>query len=398
HFKGILYLKEKQGNSVLVNKSFQAILEDDNGDEINKITLTTNELGGFSGTFFLPKSIATGEFSISIEELDEYADENEEQFWKDILFPDETFDYRVEEYKRPTFDVELEAIKYNVYFDEKVTIKGKANSLAGGAIANAKVKLEINSSYYNYETYESKKIIDIQEELFNNEQGAFEYTFTIPSDSLGKILKEEIFTNSVHYAVEVIDSAGEVREDKSSFTIANTKHRLSVYKYGTAKTDEPLSAVIKSFIHNGEFSPVTGTVKIYQTLPNSKFYANRPWSLPELTSIDETEFRKLFPYEAYTADDGKTQEKTVVYEGTYTTQNDKDFELEIKDWKTEDYQLEFEFLNEKSGLPFKSPTNFEIKNVEKRLVSKENFTVPNHSNSPKNQLILETNSLYDNVS
>src|SRR5690554_3481030 len=398
HFKGIMYLKEKQGNSVLTNKSFQAILIDDNRDEINRIFVTTNKFGAFSGTFSLPKSIATGEFSISIKELDEYADENEEQLWEDILFPDEIFDYRVEEYKRPTFDVELEEIKHNVYFDDKVTIKGKAKSLAGGAIANAKVKLEINSSYYNYETYESKKIIDIQEELFTNEQGAFEYTFTIPSDSLGKILKEEIFTNSVHYSVEVIDSAGEVREDEGSFTVANTKHRLSVYKYDTAKTNEPLNVSINSFTHNGEFSPVTGTVKIYQTLPNSKFYANRPWGLPELMSIDETEFRKLFPYETYTADDSKIQEKMVVYEGTYTTQKDKDFELEIKDWKTGDYQLEFEILDEKSGLPVKSSTNFEIKNVEEKLASNENFTVTNHSNSSKNQLILETNSLYDNVS
>lgn len=398
HFKGILYLIEKQGNSVLANKSFQAILEDDNGDEINKITLTTNELGAFSGTFLLPKSIATGEFDIYIDELDEYSDKEEETFWEEVWFAEETFRYRVEEYKRPTFDVTLEAIKHNVYFDDQVTIKGKAKSLAGGAIANAKVKLEINSSYYDSETYQSKNLIDVKEELFTNEQGAFEYTFTIPSDSLGKILKEEIFTNSVHYSVEVIDSAGEVREDEGSFTVANTKHRLSVYKYDTTKTDEPLSAVIKSFTHNGEFSPVTGTVKIYQTLPNSTFYANRPWGLPELTSIDETEFRKLFPYEAYTADDGKTQEKTVVYEGTYTTQKDKNFELEIKDWKTGDYQLEFEFLDEKSGLSVKSSTNFKIKNADEKLASNENFTVTNHSKSSKNQLILETNSLYDNVS
>src|SRR5690554_3328636 len=397
HFKGILYLKEKEGNSVLANKSFQVVLIDDNGDELSKLIITTNKLGAFSDLFLLPKSIATGEFYLEIEELDEYSEE-EEAFWDKVFSPDERFPYQVEEYKRPTFDVELEAIKHNVYFDEKVTIKGKANSLAGGAIANAKVKLEINSSYYNYETYESKKIIDIQEELFTNEQGAFEYTFTIPSDSLGKILKEEIFTNSVHYSVEVINSAGEVREDEGSFTVANTKHRLSVYKYDTAKTNEPLDVSINSFTHNGEFSPVTGTVKIYQTLPNSKFYANRPWGLPELTSIDETEFRKLFPYEAYTADDSKIQEKTVVYEGTYTTQKDKDFELEIKDWKTGDYQLEFEFLDEKSGLPVKSSTNFKIKNADEKLASNENFTVTNHSKSSKNQLILETNSLYDNVS
>src|SRR5690606_29254747 len=89
HFKGILYLKEKQGNSVLANKSFQAILEDDNGDEINKITLTTNKLGAFSGTFLLPKSIVTGEFDIYIEELDEYSDKEEETFWEEVWFAEE---------------------------------------------------------------------------------------------------------------------------------------------------------------------------------------------------------------------------------------------------------------------------------------------------------------------
>src|SRR5690554_1318782 len=225
HFKGILYLKEKEGNSVLENKSFQVILEDDNGDEVNKIVVTTNKLGAFSGTFLLPKSIATGEFSIALEELDEYTDKTEKQFWEGLSFPDERFDYRVEEYKRPTFDVTLEEIKQNVFYDEKVTIKGKANSLAGGAIANAKVKLEINSSYYDNETYQSKKIIDIKEELLTNEQGAFEYTFTIPSDSIGKILKEKITTNYVNYFVEVTDTAGEVREDEGYFTVANTNHK-----------------------------------------------------------------------------------------------------------------------------------------------------------------------------
>src|SRR5690606_2273023 len=153
--------------------------------------------------------------------------------------------------------------------------------------------------------------------------------------------------------------------------------------YDTAKTNEPLNVSINSFTHNGEFSPVTGTVKIYQTLPNSKFYANRPWGLPELMSIDETEFRKLFPYETYTADDSKIQEKTLIYEGPYTTQRDKDIEMEIKHWKTGDYQLEFEILDEKSGLPVKSSTNFEIKNADEKLASNENFTVTNHSNSSK---------------
>src|SRR5690606_39044489 len=219
----------------------------------------------------------------------------------------------------------------------------------------------------------------------------------IPSDSIGNILKEKIITNYVNYFIEVTDTAGEVREYDRRFTVANTNHRLSIYKYNTAKTDEPLNVSIKSFTHNGEFSPVTGTVKIYQTLPNSTFYGNRPWSLPELTSIDETTFRKLFPYETYTEKDNEPLERKLVYEGTYTTQKDKDFELDIKNWKTGAYQLAFEILDEKSGLSVKSSTNFDIKNAEEKLATNKNVAVTNHSKSNKNQLILETNSLYDNV-
>src|SRR5690606_20478589 len=71
HFKGMLYEMQNNGNQVLANKSFNVFLLDDNSEEINKLTVTTNELGAFSGTFLLPKNIATGDFYIEINELDE---------------------------------------------------------------------------------------------------------------------------------------------------------------------------------------------------------------------------------------------------------------------------------------------------------------------------------------
>src|SRR5690606_16826817 len=72
HFKGILYESTLEGSQVLSQKSFHVVLEDDNGDELEKHTVTSNELGAFSGKFTLPKSIATGKFSLVVEELDEY--------------------------------------------------------------------------------------------------------------------------------------------------------------------------------------------------------------------------------------------------------------------------------------------------------------------------------------
>lgn len=397
HFKGILYEMQQNGNQVLANKSFNLILKDDNYDEIKEQIVTTNELGAFSGTFLLPKNIATGDFLLRIDELDEYTDKKEEEFWNDIDFETESFSYKVEEYKRPTFDLELEEMKQNVYFDEKVTIKGKVNSLAGAAIANAKVKLNINSSFYNREKNISVDIVNLKEELFTNDQGFFEYTFTVKSDSIGEIIKKQPIETSVSYNVEVIDQAGEVHEDDGQFTVANTAHKLSVYKYDLSLTNKPLSVSVNSSGYNGDFSAVTGNVKIYQTLPVNHFYKKRSWNVPELTSIIEETFRKLFPFETYSASDEEIVEKVLVYEGKYTTQKEKNFELDIKNWKTGSYNFEFEIIDEKSGLPIKAETNFRIKSASEKLATNENFTVVNHSKSSSNQLILEVNSIYDHV-
>ncbi|KAA5538399.1 alpha-2-macroglobulin family protein [Paenimyroides baculatum] len=397
HFKGIFYELQKNGNQVLANKSFSITLKDDNYDEIKELIVTTNDLGAFSGTFLLPKNIATGDFLLRIDELDEYTDKKEEEFWNDIDFETESFSYKVEEYKRPTFDLELEQINQNVYFDEKVTIKGKANSLAGGAIAKAKVKLNINSSFYNSEARNSVDLINLKEELFTNDQGFFEYTFTVKSDSIGEIIKKQPIETYVRYDVEVTDQAGEVHEADGQFTVANTAHRLSVYKYDLSLTNKPLNVSVNSSGYNGDFSAVTGNVKIYQTLPVNHFYKNRLWNVPELTSINEETFRKLFPFESYSASDEETAEKVLIYEGKYTTQKDKKFELDIKNWKTGNYNFEFEITDQKSGLPIKVETTFQIKNADEKLAINENFTVVNHSKSSLNQLVLETNSLYDNV-
>ncbi|MEG0915971.1 MAG: MG2 domain-containing protein [Myroides sp.] len=397
HFKGILYVVQKDGKNVLENKSFNVVLKDDNSEEVNKLTVKTNELGTFSGTFLLPKNIATGDFYIEVDELDEYTDNTEEDFWENLYFPMASFRYKVEEYKRPTFDFEVEEIKQNVYFDEKVTIKGKASSLAGGAIANAKIKLNINSSFYDYEKRGSITLVDSKEELFTNDQGFFEYTFTVKSDSISEKAKIKPIQTHVYYEIEVIDQAGEVHQTDGQFTVANTKYRLNAYNYNVSVTNKPLSVNVNSTSHNNDFLPVTGKVKIYQTLPVNHFYKSRPWNVPELASINEKTFRELFPYETYSLNDEKVADKVLVYEGTYTTQKDKDFELDIKNWKTGRYNFEFEISDEKSGLPIKAETTFSIKNADEKLATNENFTVMNHSKSNADQLVLETNSIYDNV-
>lgn len=397
HFKGILYEMNPNQNQVLSNKSFKVILEDDNRNDVEEKLVKTNELGGFSGSFVLPKSIPTGEFSIRITELDEYKDKIEGDFWSNLNFPNESFDYRVEEYKRPTYNFKIDEITKNVFFDEKITISGKAESLAGGAIANAKVKLNADADFYNYEKSKSVVLVKIDEEILTDDFGKFEYQFTIPSDSLGNRFRSEIIKVNVNFEIVVTDQAGEVREEYLDFYVSNTAVDVSVYAGRNFVTNKPLEVSINSRTHNGDFTPAMGTIKIYQTLPKDTFYENRPWQIPELKSIDETTFRKLFPYQVYNSEELKNSEKTLVYEGSFTTAENKKIELDIKDWKTGAYELVFETIDSKSKLPIRQQTYFSIKKAEEKLAKNENLTVITHPKSSANYLILEVNSIYDDA-
>ena len=391
-FKGILYLTKESGNEVVKNRSVQLILSDTNADEIEKRTVTSNEMGSFSGTFKLPKNILTGDFEIEIEELDEYTNEEEETFWDDYGLDSETFYFKVEEYKRPTFDVQVDEIKKNVFFNDEVELVGRAKSLAGGSVANAQVIVSINAGGYQYRDFFVKK-----DTLTTDASGEFKYKFIIPSISKTDTIKAEHKSFSVDYSFEATDNAGEVRKNQGNFFVSNYATRISVYGQNTLTTNEKLNLNVNSFTHNGDDISVNGTIKIYKTLPPNNFYMQRSWQLPEINSINEKTFRELFPYETYNEADQKFTNEELVYEGTYITQKDKKFTHDITNWQTGNYKVVFEIVDEKSKLPLTASTNIEVKKANENLASNEDFKVVTHKTSSAKELVLQVHSAYENA-
>jgi hypothetical protein len=125
YFKGIAITKTKEGNQAATNYTTKILLEDANSEDIDSLTLTTNEFGSFSGKFQLPQNLLNGEFRIYDDE-----DENEYRF-------------SVEEYKRPKFYVDFEKIKNTYKVEDTVTITGIAKAYAGNNIDRAKVSYRV---------------------------------------------------------------------------------------------------------------------------------------------------------------------------------------------------------------------------------------------------------------
>ncbi|UUV20537.1 alpha-2-macroglobulin family protein [Paenimyroides aestuarii] len=391
-FKGILYQTKESGNEVVKNKSVQLIISDDNSDELETRTVTTNDMGSFSGTFRLPKNILTGDFEIDIEELDDYSGTDEESFWDDNNLNSKNLYFKVEEYKRPTFDVQVDEIKKNIYFNEEIELVGRAKSLAGGSVANAQVIVSINAGGYEYRDYFVKK-----DTIQTDASGAFNYKFVIPSQSKTDTIKKEHIKFSVDYHFEVTDNAGEVRGNRGNFFVANYATRIAVYGKNNLATNEKINLNVTSFTQNGDDVSVNGTVKIFKTLPPNRFYMQRSWQVPEMNSIDEETFRALFPYEAYNEADQKFTNEELVYEGNYTTQKDKKFIHDITNWQTGSYKVVFEIIDEKSKLPLTTSTTIEIINANEKLASNEAFKVTTHQTSSAKELVLQVHTAYEHT-
>ncbi|MEP6932276.1 MAG: MG2 domain-containing protein, partial [Flavobacterium sp.] len=118
YYKGIAIQKSNNKTNVVSKTTFKIIIEDPDDNELTSFDATTNEFGSFSGEFALPKNILTGDFKIMADEPDQYKadavydkEKEEHPFWDIIDLENSETDFRVEEYKRPKFEVTLEPKK-----------------------------------------------------------------------------------------------------------------------------------------------------------------------------------------------------------------------------------------------------------------------------------------------
>jgi uncharacterized protein YfaS (alpha-2-macroglobulin family) len=95
------------------------------GSKIWTKSLTTNKFGGLAGKYELPADAALGNYSIRIKKMGGY------------------LNFRVEEYKKPEFEVVVDAPKRPIVLGEKFTAIIRANYYFGAPVTKAKVKYKV---------------------------------------------------------------------------------------------------------------------------------------------------------------------------------------------------------------------------------------------------------------
>jgi uncharacterized protein YfaS (alpha-2-macroglobulin family) len=118
---------DKDDISVYAGRSFTVKIHNPKNEEVYNRTLRADEYGGLSGELDLPEDAALGVYAISHNSGSVYGGNT----------------FRVEEYKKPEFEVSVEAPTEPVMLGEKVTATIKANYYFGSPVTEATVNYKV---------------------------------------------------------------------------------------------------------------------------------------------------------------------------------------------------------------------------------------------------------------
>lgn len=255
-YKGICYRvnTEKDDGRTLAGQEVSVVFSDPNGREVARAQVKCNDFGAFSGSFTAPDGRVTGQMTLRV-----------------VSGPPGSAHFNVEEYKRPKFQVEMEAPKEAARLGALVTMKGKASAYTGAAIGGAKVAWRVVRGIRFPEwcwwgrLYLPPACGGSQEiahgTLTTGSDGSFAVQFTALPDLSIPERNEPVFPFEVY--ADVTDTAGETRSCSKRVQVGYTTLEASVSVGEWQTSDEPVEWTLASTSLDGEPQEAAGLLKVY---------------------------------------------------------------------------------------------------------------------------------------
>lgn len=299
YYKAIAYSLSKEKQEVNPNKKITIDLIDANGKTIQSKELISNEFGSVSGEFILPSTGLNGYFTLRANR----------QF---------SHRFRVEEYKRPSFEVVIEQPKDEVKFGNKVKIEGEVKAYSGYSLPNAEIRYTINRHIHPFwRWFIPQSITNIEEsgKLTTDAKGKFTICFTPEKDN--NIVNKQI-KQLYYYTINVdaTDTKGETQQGK--INIAVGEQSLFIHADIPQKIDKTKeqSFTISAQTLNSETIDKLLNYQIYSIFETSDYAEN-------ITTNDD--YKELVPIVA----------------STFDTQN-KALKIDFSKYQSGRYKIKFE--------------------------------------------------------
>ncbi|MCJ7611792.1 MAG: MG2 domain-containing protein, partial [Candidatus Aminicenantes bacterium] len=251
-FKGLCLSIDQEDNNyrLLPKQRVRVSFRDVNRQEITSLDLQTNDFGSFDGTLTAPADRLAGEMTISTDN------------------PPGSCDVRVEEYKRPKFQVKLDVPDQEFRLNDTVSIPGEAMAYTGAPVDGASVKFRVLrevrypwwwSYWYGKSSEGSQEIA--HGTLRTDEAGKFKVEFQAKPDASVPASAGPIFTFSVH--ADVTDTTGETRSDEGFVRLGYASLEAGMSCADWQEAGRPVSVEVTTTTLNNKKVGAKGEIEVY---------------------------------------------------------------------------------------------------------------------------------------
>ena len=353
YFQGIV-TRSQGGDLSLVNGYSENVsFRDANWQEISSAKFTTDEYGSFSGSFVIPTDRLNGVFRLNANRGNTTI--------------------RVEEYKRPTFEVNFERPKEQYKLNQEVTVRGDVKAYAGFGLDDVEYSYRVVRKtsfpwrcwWWWYPTVEDEQITFGKGRT--DESGKFAVTFNLkPSLSIAPE-KQPVFT----YEIEVTATSKQGETHSDTYSIRAGYNEIAISTDLPSEVEKSDIGKYQITVSNLSWQPAKSRIsrKIYR-VENSKkinyFEAMGRSEKLDRQMLSDAELERLFPeFSFYDKQVGpSTGSGTLVSEGEITVDDKAKF-YEGKALEPGKYIVELKSLDDPLAMTSQQFTVFE--NGSKKL-------------------------------
>ena len=357
YFKGLMINTDgKKDHQVVTNQTTTVTFFDANYQKITEATFTTNEYGTFNGKFTIPFGKIGGQYMISNENGSQY--------------------FRVEEYKRPKFEVKFDPIKGSYSLNDKVTVEGFAKTYSGANLNDVDVKYRVVRTvyfpyydfrwrwYYNWFWGRYNEMEITNGTTTTDKEGKFKVEFDlIPDLSMPKETKP-VFSYTVY--ADVIDVTGETHSAQTYVSagyvalVANINFPEIINSYKVDKYQVSTTNL------NGQFEPAPISIEVYRLKNPDRIFRNRLWAKPDKFLMTKEEFYKNFTNDIYDEENEyfNWEKERKEFTTSFTTVDSSFISFKnLPEWQAGKYVLILK-TKDKNGTPVELEKYFTLFNPE----------------------------------
>ena len=330
-YSGLAYTQEGDVVCVAEGRSFKVGLYDANRQEIGRTSVQSDTFGTFHGTFVLPEGILPGDYRLQVNGF--------------------SMSIRVEEYKRPTFEVGIESPDMTdtiFQVGDTIRLQGWARSFSGVPIQEAVVKYTILGRISRIGANVGTEQVRMTGETVTDREGFFNIPIQLRA---GIENVRTVYTYEI--SADVTNKAGETQNGRQTVSMGGQTLRIFVDDWKEKTIVREQKKTLKFSVINQLHQPVQTEVvyRVYGTNNDNEGGFVKAECLFEDKVISNQPF---VPEKIYTLPSGRYILKAVVKDDNgheseeelsfvQFSLKDKDLPYETKIWS---YQTEMEFSHD----------------------------------------------------